>query len=421
MKIQLFCTLISTLHFVRCTSDQQGNENIQTTTQTSIQMKTEKEQPVPNNVVKGNNQFATDILKNYSASADYKGKNIFISPLSIYTALAMVSEGAQEQTLEEMNHVLYFPENVQEKQQHMDSLMNKLNPIHASYKLSLVNALWAQNDYEFRKEFVSATQRYYKANVAHVDYKNKPMDAVKTINSWVEKATNEKIKNLISDKNVTKDTRLILTNAIYFKADWAHPFEVSATKISEFILADNTKIEASIMNTNGMFPYMENELLQSVEIPYKGDELSMTIILPKAGISPEQLLTKVNVTDCFTNRDTWERVRLSMPKFKVEAKYLMKDEFKKMGLLMPFTEKANFLGISKADALVIGEIIHQTFVEVNETGTEAAAATAVGLDAGSAPKQPKIFNANHPFIYVIRHNVTGAILFTGVLNNPNEM
>lgn len=418
MKRITFLSLSTLFSFTQCGSKQNNSQTL--TTQAN--MKNEESHVVTQtSVVNGNNLFSNDLLKNYLNSEEQKGKNIFLSPFSIYSALSMTSEGANGSTAEEMQQVLHLPAVAKIRQSEMDSLTTALNPAKADYKLIVVNALWAQKGYSFLPEFVSVNTSSYKSKIENLDFVQHPDVALKTINTWVEEKTNEKIKNLISDKNVTKDTRLILTNAIYFKADWAHPFEIRATKISEFILPDNIKIEASMMNTNHMFPYMENELLQSVEIPYKGDELSMILILPKAGVSPEQLLTKVNLTACFASRDTWERVRLSMPKFKVEAKYLMKDEFKKMGLIIPFTEKANFSGISKSDALVIGEIIHQTFVEVNETGTEAAAATAVGLDAGSAPKQPKIFNANHPFIYVIRHNVTGAILFTGVLNNPNEM
>lgn len=414
MKHIAFLSLFTLFAFTHCSNKQESTQQSQSTQEN---MKNE-ELPAPqSSVVTGNNRFANDLLKNYLTAENKKNKNIFFSSFSIYSALAMTSEGAKGQTEKEMQQVLHLPSDSKIRQSEINSLTTALNPITADYKLSVVNALWAQKGYSFLPEFTSVNKENYKAQIENLDFIQHPDVALKTINTWVQGKTNNKIKDLLSENNITKATRLILTNAVYFKADWARPFEAEYTQEKEFITASGEQVKAQMMRQVKGFNYAETNEAQIVELPYKGRELSMVIILPKKG---QTISNVAAATANFNQKGNGELVRVILPKFKLEAKYMLKDGLTKMGMPTPFSDKADFSGMSDSKELLIGQVIHQTFVEVNETGTEAAAATAVSMEAGSAPREPKEFIADHPFIFVIKHNKTGAILFTGVVNNPND-
>lgn len=415
MKRLTFLSLSTLFAFANCGNKQ---NNDQQTTPPQENMKNEELPVSKSSVVTGNNQLANDLLTNYLNSEDQKGKNIFFSSFSIYSAIAMTSEGAKGQTSEEMQKVLHLPADATLRQSEMNSLTTALNAATADYKLSVANALWAQKGYSFLPEFTSANTTNYQAKIENLDFVQQPDLALKTINSWVEDKTNNKIKDLLAPSNINKATRLILTNAVYFKADWARPFEAEYTQEKEFTTASAGKVKAQMMLQVKGFNYAETNEAQIVELPYKGHELSMVIVLPKKGQTVNSVTA---VPSNFNQKCNSQLVRVVLPKFKMEAKYMMKDDLTKMGMPTPFSDKADFSGMSDSkEGFFIGQVIHQTFVEVNETGTEAAAATAVSMEAGSAPRDPKEFLADHPFIFMIKHNTTGAVLFTGVVNDPTK-
>lgn len=371
-------------------------------------------------VVIGNNQFANDLLENYSNSEQNKDKNIFFSPFSIHSALAMTSEGAKGETAIEIQRTLHLPEANDLRRSRFEDLMTDLNSGSTNYKLTTANALWAQKQYAFLPEFMEVSKIRYKANAENLDFVDQPETARKTINTWVEDNTNNKIKELLSPRDITKDTRLVLTNTIYFKGEWERQFEEDMTKEEEFVTANGSNIKTKTMHILSGFPYSETEEVQILEMSYKKNELSMIIILPKKGHTLLSISNTKQLTALLNIKNNYERLQVSLPRFKIEAKYLMKDDLTKMGMAVSFTDKADFSGMTGSKELQISQVIHQTFIEVNEAGTEATAATAVGMEAGGMPKAPTQFNANHPFIFAIKHNVTDAVLFMGVVNDPNS-
>ncbi|MBN1273456.1 MAG: serpin family protein [Candidatus Aminicenantes bacterium] len=371
-------------------------------------------------IVKSNNIFGFDLYHRYKGEEG----NLFFSPYSISSALSMTYEGAKEKTAEEMRAVLHLPADINTIHSAFKIIYEELNKADKSYKLTTANALWAQKDYAFVKEYFSVVEKYYGGRVTNLNFKTKTEKARLTINSWVEDKTNDKIKDLIPKGILSPETRLVLTNAIYFKADWLQQFSGENTKERKFLLSSGQEVNAQMMHKTSHFFYGETDHIQILEMDYVGRDLSMLIILPKENdigkiesiISPQNL-------DAWKNSMKSERVRVALPKFSFETKYFMAEDLKEMGMPTAFRyPDADFTGMSPTGELCINEVIHQTFVEVAEYGTEAAAATAVTMRAGSAlqQEQPKIFNADHPFIFIIQQKDTGNILFIGRLSDPTQ-
>ncbi len=373
-------------------------------------------------VVDANNQFGLDY---YSKLKDKDSGNIFISPFSISGALAMTYEGAKGQTAEEMRSVFYFPEDDNLRRTEYAAIFNELNKGDKKYKLSTANALWAQEDYQFLKDYFDSVEKYYGGKATNLDFKKDPDGSRITINNWVEDQTNDKIKNLIPSGVINALTRLVLTNAIYFKGEWVRQFNEKDTKEEDFRISKNNTIKAPMMqrtDEEAKFNYTENDKLQILETPYSGEELSMLILLPKNDdlATIESLLSTKKLSEWKKDLEN-QRVKIFIPKFKFETKYFMADDLKSMGMPTAFKwPGADFSGMDGTKDLYIGEVIHQAFVEVNEEGTEAAAATAVVVKVVGIQKAPEIpvFRADHPFIFLIQENTTGNILFMGRVVNP---
>ncbi|MBN2127363.1 MAG: serpin family protein [Candidatus Diapherotrites archaeon] len=378
--------------------------------------------------VNANNQFAFELYNKYSS----KEENIFFSPYSISTALGMTFEGAKGQTAEEMREVFHFIENEKNRKESTAILYNKLNKGNEKIKLSTANALWAQKDYVFLQEYFDLIEKYYAGKVTNLDFINKTEESRKTINSWVEQKTNNKIKDLIPQGSITGDTKLVLTNAIYFKGNWLHQFKTEKTFQEEFKLNETQSIQTEFMHLKSselkdeepgkdLFNYMENDSMQMLELEYNEDKLSMLILLPKNNLNElEEQLNNEKLSE-LKNSMRKEKVNISLPKFKLETKYFMGQDLSEMGMPTAFSPSADFSGMTGSKDLMISQVIHQAFVEVNEEGTEAAAATAVIMETTSAtPLQPKEFKANHPFIFIIQEKETGNILFIGKLMNPKN-
>jgi len=296
--------------------------------------------------------------------------------------------------------------------------------------LATANALWAQEDFSFRQDYFKSVDDYYSGKVTNLDFKTDTENSRITINNWVENKTNDKIKDLIPQGILSDKTRLVLTNAIYFKANWTNKFDAENTRDGDFKLNYGTSISTKMMHQTDYFNYGETQDLQILEMNYRGNDLSMLVILPK-----ENNLDSVENSITSTNLENWkksmdmEKVRTTIPKFKFETKYFMAEALKEMGMPTAFNgDLADFTGMWNRQGnenLYISKVIHQTFIEVEESGTEAAAATAVimmkATSAGPGEEeQPKTFTADHPFIFIIQQKDSGNILFMGRMNDPTK-
>lgn len=379
-------------------------------------------------VIQANNQFALDLYQRYNSN----NENIFFSPYSISTAVAMSYEGARENTAAEIQKTFHFPENIETLQQGSAALNSQINQPNQSFQLSTANALWAEKTYPFAQEYLDNTQKYYQGQITNLDFINQAEPSRVTINNWVEKQTNDKIKNLIPAGSIDSMTRLILTNAVYFKGDWLKQFDAEQTSDASFqISADNSTTVKMMRRTDeeALFNYAESDDLQIIELPYSGEQLSMLIILPKNADQTNDLaaLEKNLTLDQLNNWKSnlqMKRVFLYLPKFKLETSYQLAEDLIALGMPEAFTPEADFSGMTGFKDLFIGAVIHKAFVEVNEEGTEAAAATAIIQRAGSAynPNAPVIptFRADHPFLFIIQQKENGNILFLGRVSNPNQ-
>ena len=385
-------------------------------------------------ITEGNNKFALEL---YARLRSGKG-NLFFSPYSISTALAMTYAGARNETESKMAGVLHFPTAMPPGKEtslshvpgrlrfasEFGKIIKDLNRRGQGdrYELRVANALWGQKQYGFLDEFLELVKTNYDGQLSEVDFVNAAETARKTINTWVERKTNNKIKDLIPKGVLNSMTRLVLTNAIYFKGNWAKQFTEERTIDAPFTLADGPKINVAMMNQTAEFGYMEADLFQGLELPYVDDELSMIILLPKEskGLSElEKELTSDNLSQWLARFHKREVV-VSIPKFKMTSRFSLASVLESMGMKNAFSAKADFSGMNGQRNLFISAVIHKAYVEVNEEGTEAAAATAVTMKLTSiSPARIPVFRADHPFLFLIRDNRSGGILFIGRLMNPD--
>jgi serpin B len=373
-------------------------------------------------IVAGNNAFAFDL---YAQLKSAEG-NIFFSPYSISTALAITYAGARGITEKQMMMVLHFGKNEKALHEGFGKLQAGINEMQkqGDVKLSVANSLWMQKDYKFLPEFLEMTGKNYEAEFNYADYKNETEKARVEINTWVENRTNDKIKELIRPGVLDASTRMVLANAIYFKGAWATKFDTAKTKEMPFWVSARDSVKAKMMNAGGKeFGYGENQSVQILDMPYAGRELSMIVILPrtKAGLGDFEKEIRAVLFDSLCAGMRQEKVVVYLPKFTTTRECVLKKVLQKMGITDAFDDvSADFSGMSGNKDLKISEVIHKAFVDVNEEGTEAAAATAVvvGLRGLPAYHKPLIFRADHPFLFLIRDNATGSILFMGRMVNP---
>jgi len=371
-------------------------------------------------VVQANNRFALDVYQ----ALKQDGGNVFLSPYSISTALAMTYEGARGQTADEMANVFYFPTDDVMRRSAFASLYNALNEEDAAHELRTANALWAQKDYAFLETYLHALQNYYAADATNVDFEGATEEARKTINSWVEDQTNDKIKDLFPPGTLSEATRLVLTNAIYFKGDWLAQFDKDKTKNEPFNLVTGSTANVPMMqlvDSDIRFKYADVEGGQIIELPYKGEALSMVIFLPENGQlnAFENLFSVENLAQWKTQMYA-QKVDVYLPKFTFKTKYFMNGTLQQMGMPTAFSNAADFSGMDGSQRLSIQTVIHQAFIEVNEEGTEAAAATGVGVEVTSVPLAPPVFRADRPFLFMIQDVESENILFLGRVVDPRE-
>lgn len=373
-------------------------------------------------VAKGNNEFAIDLYKRLRSDAP---GNLFLSPYSISAALAMTSAGARGKTEQQMAEVLHFRLPKAKLHPAVAMLRQRLNAGNKDgFELRVANRLWGQQGFHFLPSFMQLARADYGAGLAQVDFERHAQAARKTINTWIEEQTQNKIQELIAPGVLGTDTRLVLTNAIYFKASWLDQFNEESTREAPFHVSETEQVKVPMMQDSRRNRYASFDDFQMLELPYALETASMLVLLPtKIDGLPnlEQQLTSENV-EKWSSRLAYSRVNLYLPKFKTSATFQLNDVLTSLGMTLAFDPvRADFSGMSTQERLFLSAVVHKAFVDVNEEGTEAAAATAVEAKATSEqPEKPVEFRADHPFVFLIRDNQTSTILFLGRLVNPKQ-
>ena len=374
-------------------------------------------------LVDGNNKFAVGLYQTLKSGEG----NLFYSPYSISMALAMTYAGAKGTTAQQMADTLHFTLS-------QDSLHTTFNGLDQqlasrgqgakdkegqSFKLNIVNALWGQKGYQFLSQYLDLLAQNYGAGMRLLDFRNAPDASRFTINKWVADQTKDKIQDLIPPGAIDTMTRLVLTNAIYFNAAWATAFDKGATQDDKFYLNDGSSVTVPMMHESESLGYAEGSGYKAVELPYDGNELSMVILLPDSGTFTqfENALTADKYGSIIQGLAP-KQIALSLPRFKFDSSFSLNQALSTMGMPLAFTDQADFSGMTGNRDLSISDVIHKAFVSVDESGTEAAAATAVIMRATSMPLSPTEVKVDHPFIFVIRDIQTGTVLFIGRVLNP---
>ena len=378
-------------------------------------------------IIEASNQFALEFYAHLKDKE--KGENVFFSPYSISTAMAMLYEGARNETANEIQSVFHFPKDLSIRRSSFAIAQSYLNRQGTPYKLHAANALWIEKDFHLQNTFKTLVMEFYKGDVFNADFKRDSEKERQRINKWVENETMDKITNLLPPGSLNSITRLVLTNAIYFKGKWEEPFQESQTRDEDFWLNENQAEKVPMMRkTDDNFNYAQTEELQILEIPYETGELSMLILLPRD--KTEESLKSLEESLTIDSVNLWKKSLreqkmddVFIPKFTFKRDYDLKKVLRGMGMPLAFDpsgqeKDAGFSGINKEVPLYVDEVYHKAFVDVNEEGTEAAAASGIVMKELSATLNPLVFKADHPFIFLIQERTTGYILFMGKVANP---
>lgn len=369
-------------------------------------------------VSNANNKFAFDL---YSKLAKSENGNVFCSPYSIFAALAMTHEGAKGQTADEIKSVFHFPE-ISILRPNSAAIYNDINGGNNAYELRTGNALWVQRDYPILKDYTCRVEKYYGGKTANVDFIKESEKSRQTINSFIEKQTNKKIRNSLPSGSLSPLTRLVLTNAIYFKGTWEWEFDKSDTREHDFRITPTNIVKTPMMYMKpdkSRFNYADLGDLQLLELPYKDKQISMLILLPAENLdSIESSLIAEKFSEYKGQMQETKLDAIYLPKYEFDAKYTLNENLKALGMPTAFdAEEADFSGITTTEKVWIGFVIHQAYIKVDEKGTEASAATASGIPGATMPRT--VFRADRPFIFVIQEKDTENILFIGRVVNPS--
>lgn len=376
------------------------------------------------NLVKGNNEFAMDL---YEKVCDIQeSDNIFFSPYSISSALGMTYNGARGQTAVDMALVLHFTLPVEAVNRAFHSLTETLSSgdlLGAEsghpFTLSISNGLWVQNGFSLLEDYVAEVTRYYSAAVRNLDFIDDSEHSREIINDWVAESTMNKIMDLIPPGVLKEDTRVVLTNAVYFKASWRRPFDERATFDAPFTLIDGSEIDVPMMKQTEHFNFVSTEGCSAVELDYAEGNAGMLILLPDGDIREFQKDLDADMLETIRRRLSSCNVSLSMPRFEFSRSMQLSQILKTLGMESAFGGGADFSGFTGSPDLFISEVLHKAFVKVDEEGTEAAAATAVIMGLTAMPAQPVEMNLNRPFMFFILDTETGSIVFMGRLMDPS--
>lgn len=382
-----------------------------------------------NSVAAANNLFARSMYVQLAGDPQYAGKNLFFSPFSLSSALAVTYEGARGATADEIRSVCHFPADTAILREDFSRINAGIKSGNASSSLDTANALWGEKTYPFRTDYISTAERWYSVNVTNLDFINQPEASRQTINHWVANNTNDRISNLLPTGSVTPLTRLVITNAVYFKGIWAKQFNAENTKDADFHVSPEKTVTVRMMqmtDKDAVYPYAETANLQMLSLPYSnesGNSLSMVILLPRTDslAAAESALVPESLS-MLEQSASVQQVIVYFPKFRFETGYSLSKSLSALGMPTAFTNAADFSGMDGSRNLSINDVVHNAFVNVDEEGTEAAAATAnvmVGAYPGKHETPVPVFRADHPFLFLIKDNNTGAILFLGRVSNPN--
>ena len=370
-------------------------------------------------VAAGNNGFALDLYGHMPVEG-----NVCFSPYSISAALAMATAGARGETRQQMTQALRLNLPADRLAPAFAAVEAELDAVQqkGQVKLTVANSLWPQKGFAFLPDYLALCDRYYGASIVFVDY-GQPAIASQIINNWVADKTQGKITDLISPDAVA-GAKLTLVNAIYFRGDWASPFKASLTEQEPFHLSSGDTVTASLMHQTSRFGYADFSSLQVLELPYAGGDVSMVVLLPRDTNSLDQLEAGLpgNLAAWTTNL-VRQSVNVYLPKFKAASQFSLAQTLAVLGMTDAFGAQADFSGMDGGHDLFISDVVHKAYVDVYEKGTEAAAATGVtmmrlALERPITP--PPVFRADHPFLFLIRDNHTGSILFLGRVMNPAD-
>jgi serpin B len=413
---------IATASFAACGEAGEASETHTRSGSTSSQAQTASDKRATSpadlrQVVEGNNRFAFDLYRELGAGGS---GNLFFSPTSISVALAMTLAGARGDTEQAMTAALRLPEG-SGVHPAFGSLMAAFNDRGGdAYQLHVANRLWVHTGTRLLPQYLELTRRHYGAEPASVDYVRKTEEARLAINTWVAERTADRIRDLVPPGALDRMTRLVLTNAVYFKGTWLKQFEKAATQNATFHVSVGEQVEVPLMVQSCHCRYGEQPGLQIIELPYKGGELSMVVLLPKEIDGLKELESRLSpgILEPWLSSLTQREVMVYLPRFRMESEFQLEQSLAKLGMGSAFSPDADFSGLDGTRELYLSAAIHKAFVEVNEEGTEAAAATAVVVRAASAAAPPPLFRADRPFVFMIRHQPTGSILFLGRVVRP---
>lgn len=372
-------------------------------------------------LVDGLNDFAFKLYQ-YEAKGDH---NVIISPYSLSSLLAILTVGAKGNTRNQFLSLLNINANhANDLLSELDQLNASLLPNNQSGSFSVANALWATQTFNYKKSFLELNQTNKFLNFYTMDFSSQPEAARLKINDWIEKNTANYIKDLLPIGSVTAQTRLILTNAIYFKGLWKLPFSNNETTTKPFTLSTGKQIQTLMMRQEDRFFYTENPALQMLQLPYADSNLAMIILLPKANHQLNEMFNVLNADSLNQLLSSIRQVKinLSMPKFNIESSFNdLSQSLQTMGLTDAFTDKANFTNMTE-NQLMISDVIQKALIKVDEQGTIAAAASGIVMVGSSypVPEPPIVFNADHPFMYIIFDTQSRLILFMGKVSDPSS-
>ncbi|PMP85840.1 MAG: serpin [Thermodesulfobium narugense] len=363
-------------------------------------------------LAENNNTFAFNMLRELNSD-----KNIVFSPFSIYTALSIASLGAGGITREEFDKVLNNNLSLEQFHQSYKDIIDSASI--GSNKFNIANAIWLDSGFQPEEDFLNSATNLFDSHIENLDFQQNPKDSSDTINSWIEQNTNGLIKNLLSPGSINSNTRMILTNAIYFKGNWEKAFNPKEDSDLNFYVTSDKPVKTTFMQQDGVFFYYENQSKKLLQLDYKGNSLSLVIILPEKNIdnfiknlSDEEFRSLLRSTKP-------EMLDIKIPKFKFIFTSDLTKQLTDLGIKSAFTTNADFSGIAKSEDLYISDVVHQAYIDVNEAGTEAAATTSIGfVTTAYNPIPVKNFIADRPFIFAIMDNKTKTILFLGKILNP---
>jgi serpin B len=353
----------------------------------------------------------------YQQVRDHKG-NLFFSPVSLLSAMGLAASGARGETLAQMNKALHLPE--EGGASALAPLMRSLTErTGKGTKTLLASGLWSRKGARLEEEFLRKCKAIPNAALAQADFEGRPDEARRAINAWVEKNTEGRVKDLLPAGSVTRETKMILASAIHFKGDWAHPFRKDLTKEGDF-RAPGGKVKVPFMHQRMELPYRQGPSSAMLELPFAGGEASMAFLLPAEKVPLEDLekaLTAEKLAGWL--RDLKEqKVEVYLPRFRIAAQMDLKGTFSAMGMPLAFSPRADFSGMAAEEKARLSDVFHRAYVDVNEKGSEAGAATAAGVTPKAAGPRMPVFRADRPFLFLILDRKTGCILFLGRYMQP---